>query len=132
MKSDNYLPALNNLAYLCTEGYGNKKEGLSMALTAYKLEPGNGGFTDTLGYALLKNGRSDEARRVLEKAAAILPDNPSVNFHLALAYRATGDKSRAAATLRKALQLGNFPEEPEARILLAQLNVYRVGGDPWK
>jgi len=131
-KSDNYLPALNNLAYLYTEGYGNKKEGLSMALTAYKLEPGNGGFTDTLGYALLKNGRGEEARKVLEKAAAILPDNPTVNFHLALAYRATGDKARAAATLRKALQLGNFPEEPDAKILLAQFISKSVGGVPWK
>ena len=121
MKSDNYLPALNNLAYLYTDGYGNKKEGLSMALTANKLEPGNGGFTDTLGYALLKNGRSVEARRVLEKAAVILPDNPTVNFHLALAYRATGDKDRAAATLRKVLQLGDVPEEPEAKTLLAHL-----------
>ncbi|MGD0843016.1 MAG: XrtA/PEP-CTERM system TPR-repeat protein PrsT [Geobacteraceae bacterium] len=121
IKSDNYLPALNNLAYLYTEGYGNKKEGLSMALTAYKMEPGNGGFIDTLGYALLKNGRGEEARKVLEKASAILPNNPTVNFHLALACQAIGDRGRAVAILRKVLQLGDFPEETEAKTLLAQL-----------
>jgi len=58
---------------------------------------------------------------MLEKATAILPNNPTVNYHLALAYQATGDKARAAATLRKALQLGNFPEEQGAKTLLAQL-----------
>jgi FimV-like protein len=92
-----------------------------MALTAFKLEPGNGGVTDTLGYALLKNGRGEDARKVLEKAVAILPNNPTVNYHLALAYRETGDKAKATATLRKALQLGKFPEEQDAKILLAQL-----------
>lgn len=115
------MPALNNLAYLSSDGYGDKKEGLRMAISAFKQEPGNGGVTDTLGYALLKNGRTSEARKVLEKAASILPNNPTVNYHLALAYRATGDKAREAVTLRKVLQLGDFPEEQEAKILLAHL-----------
>jgi Flp pilus assembly protein TadD len=70
---------------------------------------------DTLGYALLKNGRAAEARKVLEKAVSILPGNPTVNYHLALACRESGDKVQAAAALRKALQLGNFPEEPDAK-----------------
>lgn len=92
-----------------------------MAFIAFKQEPGNGGVTDTLGYALLKNRRGEEARKVLEKAAEILPNNPTVNFHLALAYRETGNKGQAVATLRKALQLGKFPEEQDAKTLLAQL-----------
>jgi putative PEP-CTERM system TPR-repeat lipoprotein len=120
-KSEKYLPALNNLAYLYCEGYGDRKEGLRMAITAFKQEPDNGGVMDTLGYALLKNGRAAEARKVLEKAASILPDNPSVNYHLALAHRETGDKVQAAAALRKALQNVSFPEERDARSLLAQL-----------
>jgi putative PEP-CTERM system TPR-repeat lipoprotein len=120
-KSENYLPALNNLAYLYCEGYGDKKEGLRLAISAFRQEPGNGGVMDTLGYALLKNGRAVEARKVLEKATSILPDNPTVNYHLALACRETGDKAQAAAALRKSLQNGSFPEERDARTLLAQL-----------
>ena len=72
-KTENYVPALNNLAYLYSDGYGDKKEGLRMAISAFKQEPGNGGVTDTLGYALLKNGRTSEARKVLEKAAVYSP-----------------------------------------------------------
>jgi putative PEP-CTERM system TPR-repeat lipoprotein len=120
-KSENYLPALNNLAYLYSEGYGDRKEGLRMAITAFKQEPGNGGVMDTLGYALLKNGRAAEARKVLEKAASNLSDNPTVHYHLALACLESGDKSRAAAALRKALQLGSFQEEKDAKSLLAQM-----------
>jgi tetratricopeptide (TPR) repeat protein len=120
-KSENYLPALNNLAYLYSDGYGDTKEGLRMAITAFKQDPGNGGVMDTLGYALLKNGRAAEARKVLEKAATILSGNPTVNYHLALACRDSGDKVQAAAALRKALQSGSFPEEKDARTLLAQL-----------
>jgi tetratricopeptide (TPR) repeat protein len=121
VKSENFVPALNNLAYLYSDGYGNKKEGLRLAISAFKKEPGNGGVMDTLGYALLKNGRAAEARKVLEKATSIIPDNPTVNYHLALACRETGDKVQAAAMLRKALQSSSFPEERDARSLLAQL-----------
>lgn len=120
-KSENYVPALNNLAYLCTEGFGSKEEGLSLALTAFRLEPGNGGVMDTLGYALLQNGRREDARKMLEKASGILPDNPTVNFHLALAYRESGDKAQATARLQKALRSGDFPEAQKARTLLAEL-----------
>jgi putative PEP-CTERM system TPR-repeat lipoprotein len=120
-KTENYLPALNNLAYLYSEGYGDRTEGLRMAISAFKQEPGNGGVIDTLGYALLKNGRTAEACKVLEKAVSILPNNPTVNYHLALACRENGDKGQAAAALHRALQNGSFPEERDARLLLAQL-----------
>jgi putative PEP-CTERM system TPR-repeat lipoprotein len=120
-KAENYVPALNNLAFLCAEGFGNKEEALRLAVTAFKLEPGNAGIIDTLGYALLKNGRKEEARKTLEKASALLPDNPTVNYHLALACRESGDKAQATAKLQKALQSGDFPEAQKARTLLAEM-----------
>jgi tetratricopeptide (TPR) repeat protein len=121
VKSENFVPALNNLAYLYSDGYGDKKEGLRLATSAFKKEPGNGGVMDTLGYALLKNGRAADARKMLEKASSILSDNPTVNYHLGLACRDMGDKKGAVVALRKAIQLGNFPEEREAKTVLAQL-----------
>jgi putative PEP-CTERM system TPR-repeat lipoprotein len=121
-KSDTYVPALNNLAYLCADGYGNKVEGLRLAITAYKLDPGNAGVMDTLGYSLLKNNRKDEARKVLENAAKLLPNNPTVLYHLGLVYKETGDKSSAQRTLQKALSLGEFSDAPAAKKLLEELN----------
>jgi putative PEP-CTERM system TPR-repeat lipoprotein len=121
-KTENYVPALNNLAFLYADGYGSTQEALKLALTAYKQQPGSPDIMDTLGYALLKNGRGDDARKVLEKASALLPNNPTVMYHLAISYKDLGNRKQAAATLQKALQQGDFPEKNQARVLLVELN----------
>ena len=120
-KSEKYVPALNNLSYLYSEGYGSPQAALRHALSAYTLEPGNPAVMDTLGYALLKNRRLDDARKVLEKVVTLLPNNPSVQYHLALVYREKGEKKLAIDTLQKALRLGAFPEAGQAQTMLAEL-----------
>ncbi|MFA7061767.1 MAG: XrtA/PEP-CTERM system TPR-repeat protein PrsT [Pedobacter sp.] len=121
-KTDTYVPALNNLSYLCASGYGgNKEEALRLAISAYKHEPGNPGILDTLGFALLKNNRLEDARKVLEKATVALSKNPTVHYHLALVYKASGDKINAQRTVQKALSLGEFPDSGAARQLAAEL-----------
>lgn len=121
-KSDSYVPALNNLAYLYAEGFGPRKEALRLALTALKHEPGNAAIADTYGYALLMNGRKEDALKVLEEVVTQLPDNPSIRYHLALAYRETGNRPKAAAALQQALKQGEFPESIQARRMLAELS----------
>lgn len=120
--SDRYVPALNNLAYLCAEGFCSKEESLQLAMKAFRLEPGNAGIMDTLGYALLKNGRHEDARKVLEKTATLLPNNPSVQYHLGLAYKIAGNKQQAVQALKKSLTLGAFAEAEAARALLQELS----------
>lgn len=120
-KSDQYVPALNNLAYLYADGYGRKEDALRLAMSAYKLEPGNAGVMDTLGYALLKNNRKEDAIKVLVKAANLLPENPTIAYHLALAYKESGDKAKALATMKKAVSLGEFPEARLAAAVITEL-----------
>lgn len=120
--SNDYAAVLNNLSYLYADGYGTKEESLRLAEKAIAMDPENPGIIDTLGYALLKNNRTQEARERLEKAAALLPDDPTVNYHLALVLRASGDKKLAAAHVQKALRVETFASVREARSLLAELN----------
>jgi tetratricopeptide (TPR) repeat protein len=120
-KSNTYVPALNNLAYLCADGYGKKEEALRLAILAFKLDPGNAAVMDTLGYALLKNRRIADAKKVLEKAVNLLQDNPTVDFHLAIAYKESGDKPNAVRTLQKALSLGEFADANVAKSMLTEL-----------
>lgn len=120
-KSDSYVPALNNLAYLCASGYGSKEEALRLAILAFKKEPGNAGVMDTLGFALLKNNRLDDAKKVLEKAVTLLPENPTVAYHLGLVYKESGDKANALKTLQKALSLGEFADAGLAKAAVAEL-----------
>ncbi len=116
-----YVPALNNLAYLYAGGYGSKADALKLASKAYGLAPGNGGIADTLGYALLINGKTAEALKILEKAAVLLPKNPSVYYHISLAYKGMGDRVKAVENLQRAVALGDFPEAGEAMLMLAEL-----------
>lgn len=120
-RSGNFAPALNNLAYLCADGYGAKEEALRLAIGAFRLRPGDAGVMDTVGYALLRNGRAAEAVSVLERAAALLPNDTTVSYHLGLAYHQVGDKVRSEQALRKALLLGEGPDTKSARELLALL-----------
>lgn len=119
--NDSYVPALNNLAYLCADGYGSKEEALRLAITAFRLQPGNAGIMDTVGYALAKNGRSADAVKVMERAVTLMPADPSVRYHLGLAYYLAGDKAKAEQALQKSLTLGESSDSKAARVLLAQL-----------
>ena len=76
---------------------------------------------DTVGYALLKNGRGAEAVKVLEQAVQHLPADPTVSYHLGLAYHLAGQRAKAQQALQKSLSLGEGPDAKSARELLAQL-----------
>lgn len=88
-KSETFMPAINNLAYLYVddEKTGNRQEGLMLAFSAFKLAPDNPAAMDTLGYALVRNGRSADALKLLEKAATLLPGDTTVAAHLAMAKK---------------------------------------------
>ncbi len=86
-KSDTFMPAINNLAYIYIddEKLRNLQEGLRLAFYAFRLAPEDPATMDTLGYALVRNGRGTDALKLLEKAKALLPEDPTVAAHLALA-----------------------------------------------
>jgi putative PEP-CTERM system TPR-repeat lipoprotein len=117
-----HIPALNNLAYLCAEDRGSLPAALQYAVQAYVLAPQDGSVQDTFGYLLLKNGKVEDGLKVLEKAAVNAHDNPTVYYHLALAYDEHKEKGAAVQYLQKALGLGDFPEQHQAAALLSQLN----------
>ena len=79
-------------------------------------------FQDTYGWILFRNGAVEDAVTYLEPAAAGLPQDARVQFHLAQAYDATGRPDQALAQMRKALEasgpLGDaeFRTEIETRI----------------
>jgi len=120
-KDENNVPALNNLAYMYIEGSGSKEAALEMAIRAYKLIPKKPDVVDTVGYVLLKCGRKNDALKVLKNAEEQMPDNPTINYHLALAYNETGNKGLAIASLQKAMKEGAFQDAKDASALLAKL-----------
>lgn len=116
-----FLPALNNLAYLSADGYGSKEEALKLAMAAFRQEPGNASVMDTVGYALYRNGRGADAVQVLTRAASLMPRDPTVRYHLGLAYNQAGDRNKSKQALKESLALGDYPDKKAAQTLLAQL-----------
>lgn len=117
----NFVPALNNLAILYADGLGSPDNAIRLAEEALAVEPVNPVVMDTLGYALLKRGRMAEARKYLERADSMTPGNPTINYHLALIHKATGEKNQAVVRLLSALRSGEFQELRQARSLLSEL-----------
>ena len=126
-KAEDNAPALNNLAFLYLQGFGSKEKALELALRAYRAAPEVPQMMDTLGYALVKNNRLKEAFELLRNADMLLPDDPSVKYHLALLYKESGDSGHAREFISKALLHNDFPEEKEARLLLDSLNGTNIG-----
>ena len=77
--------AANNLAYSLLEHGGNLDEAVSYALLARKNTPGAPTPVDTLGWAYYRKGEYKLAVDVLQDAAAKMPNNIAVNYHLGLA-----------------------------------------------
>lgn len=119
--SQNFVPALNNLAYLYAEDNINLNLALQLAAKAYTLAPNDGLILDTLGFVLLKNKRIDESIKTLNKAIEYIQDNPSIYYHLALAYKEKGNVPLSVENLKKALSMKKFTESEHAKLLLNKL-----------
>ena len=118
--SENNLVALNNLAWLLQDT--EPKEALKYSKLAHELSPDTAGLMDTYAVLLLKNGMPKKglliARRALEKS----PNNPSIQYHMALALEANKKRDDAISMLSSTLSDGvNFPERAEAETMLEKL-----------
>jgi predicted Zn-dependent protease len=111
--------ALNNLAWIYTKKHD--KQAPDLARQAYRLAP-SPQTADTLGWALMSAGQGKEALSYLRRAGAALPDDASIQYHLAVALRAAGDKDEARALLEQAVKTpAPFDGKDEARRLLEEL-----------
>jgi len=121
--------ALNNLAYLYIE-QDQLDEALTNAERARDLSPYNGAILDTVGWIYHLKGRNPEALEALQLAAALLPFEPTVQFHLGKSLMASGQKEIALRAFQRSLLLGrSFPEQEEARQLAGQLESAGTQGE---
>jgi tetratricopeptide (TPR) repeat protein len=114
--------AANNLAWLDSNNNGNLDMALQLAQTAKAQLPTRHEVDDTLGWIYYKKGLSSMAVEALKTSTERAPDNPSYNYHLALAYHQSGDNVQAKKYLQKALANNpKFDGADEARKLLESI-----------
>jgi FimV-like protein len=101
---------------------GQSDDALAHARRAHELAPDDPAVKDTLGVALLAEGKVDEALALLREAANKLPDNVEIAYHYAQALARGGDKDQARQVLRRVLDTGQaFSQRQEAEALLREL-----------
>jgi tetratricopeptide (TPR) repeat protein len=100
-----FAPALNYLGYMWAERGENLDEAIDLVSRAVALDPNNGAYVDSLGWAFFQLGRYEEARGHLEKAARMVGEDAVIFEHLGDLYTAVGELKQAVDIYRKALQL---------------------------
>ena len=111
--------AYNFLGYMFAENDMNLEEAVSLITKAVEMDPRNGTFRDSLGWAYFKLGNLDKAIEELEKAVEFTPENSEIREHLGEVYCEKGGDFAGKAVLEweKALEI-----KPENALLQQKLD----------
>jgi len=81
LKEPDNAPALNYIGYMLAERGERLTESVDLLKKALALEPENGSYLDSLGWAYYKSDKLDLARENLERAAGQLRSNSVIQDH---------------------------------------------------
>ena len=95
--------ALNSLGYMLADRGLRLAEAVDLAERAVKIEPDNPSYLDTLGWALFKLGKADEAEAPLARAAGVLTGNSVIQDHHGDVLARRGRRADAIAAWERAL-----------------------------
>src|SRR5260370_21919504 len=98
---------LNYLGYMNADRGVRLEESLNYIKQALTLEPNNGAYLDSLGWAYFKLGKYEQAEENLTKAESHMSTDPTVHEHLGDLYQKTGRLKLAAAHWDRAVQEWN-------------------------
>ena len=98
-----HAPTLNYLGYMLAERGRKLDEAVKLLHEAVDLDPYNGSYLDSLGWAYFKRGAYDRARTYLMRAGEQLPRNSVIQDHVGDLLFATSDRAGAVAAWQRAL-----------------------------
>jgi len=96
--------ACNYLGYMLADRGVRLDESVKYIEKAVELEPNNGAYLDSLGWAYYKMNRYDLARPHLEKAARLISTDPTIQEHLGHLYLQLGREREAEEAWERALK----------------------------
>ncbi len=114
--------AMNYLGYMWADNGENLEQALELVRRAVALEPDNGAYVDSLGWALFRLGEFEEARRHLERANQLAPEDSTILEHLGDVYVALGDTGRAREAYEHALAINDEENVEAVRRKLGELS----------
>ncbi|MFB3923787.1 MAG: tetratricopeptide repeat protein [Terriglobia bacterium] len=96
--------ASNYLGYMLADRGVRLEESVKYIQKALELEPNNGAYMDSLGWAYYKMHRFDLAEPHLVKAARLISGDPTIQEHLGHLYLQMGKKREAQEAWERALK----------------------------
>jgi tetratricopeptide (TPR) repeat protein len=96
--------AANYLGYLLADRGVRLEESVQYIQKALQVDPNNGAYLDSLGWAYYKMKRFDLAQPPLEKAARLVSNDPTILEHLGHVYVGLGKKQQAQEEWERALK----------------------------
>ena len=117
-----FAPAANNLAWVLAEAKGDIEEAFIYSQKAKAEAPEQPSVLDTSGWIFTKRGQYKLAVADLSEALKKWPDQPTINYHMAVALEGLGKKDDAREYLSRALESKeDFPERKDAEKMLKRL-----------
>jgi tetratricopeptide (TPR) repeat protein len=114
--------ALNNLANLCAERFGQLDRAYDLANKAKRLQPNSPFAADTLGWIVYKRGDYPRALALIDESVRRLANDPGVQYHLGMTHYMLGEEQPARLALERASRSNKeFQGKDEAATCLALL-----------
>jgi tetratricopeptide (TPR) repeat protein len=102
----NNADALNYIGYMLADRGVRLNEAMGYVKEALAIDPQNGAFLDSLGWAYFKLNDLGNAEKYLLEADAIVKDDPTIVDHLGDLYYKTGNFQKAQECWTRSIQVG--------------------------
>jgi tetratricopeptide (TPR) repeat protein len=103
--------ALNYIGYMLADRGVRLQEAVQYVEEALALDPDNGAYLDSLGWAFYKLNDFEKAEKYLLRAVEIEKNDPVIHDHLGDLYYKTGDHQKALDYWSKSIDHGTEPDE---------------------
>ena len=102
--------ALNYIGYMLADRGVRLEEAVQYVKEALALDPNNGAYLDSLGWAFFKLNELDKAEKYLLQAVNLVKNDPVIHDHLGDLYYKTGEFEKARDFWTKSVGNGTEPE----------------------
>ncbi len=113
LNADN-VTALNYVGYTFADQGKRLNRAEGMVRRALALRPGDAYITDSLGWVLFKQGRLDLAYKKLTSAIKLVPNEPTILYHLGEVSLARGNAKKAKDYFKRSIKAWQLKAEVDA------------------
>ena len=104
---------LNYIGYMLADRGIRLEEAVKYVEEALALDPNNGAYLDSLGWAFYKLNDLEKAEKYLLKAVEVVKNDPVIHDHLGDLYFKAGNLEKALDSWNKSVNMGTEPEDTQ-------------------